>query len=60
MSKVLISELRYTSEEVSKMKPDVAAVVIQRRLSRPKSGMPGPWFREEEGEGENVALCRDF
>ena len=32
MRKTLIDELGYTKEEVNKMKPDVAAVVIQRNL----------------------------
>jgi hypothetical protein len=46
MRKVLTQDLGYTNQEVQRMKPDVAAVVIQRNLIRPKSGMPAPWFRD--------------
>mmetsp|Transcript_447 Transcript_447/g.801 ORF Transcript_447/g.801 Transcript_447/m.801 type:complete len:371 (+) Transcript_447:32-1144(+) len=50
MKQVLTQELGYTSSEVSSMKPDVAAVVIQRRLSRPQSGMPKPWYKDPTGD----------
>lgn len=49
MRAVLTSELGYTHEEVSKMKPDVAAVVIQRKLVRPSGGMPKQWYRDDVG-----------
>ena len=47
MKHVLTTTLGYTSSEVSSMKPDVAAVVIQRMLRRPAVGMPKPWYKAE-------------
>ena len=49
MSSVLTSELGYLPEEVEVMRPDVAAVVVGRRLKRPERGMPEGWVRDDVG-----------
>ena len=43
MRRVLIDELSYLPQEVDCMDPQVAAVVIERGLSRPAKGMPSSW-----------------
>ena len=46
MRKVLTRDLQYLSEEVDQMEPQIAAVVIERELSRPIKGMPDSWRRK--------------
>ena len=46
MKKALVEELHYLPEEVEAMMPDVAAVVINKHLERPKRGMPPEWRRD--------------
>ena len=46
MKKILVEELHYTPEEVEVMMPDVAAVVINKHLERPKRGMPPEWRKD--------------
>lgn len=43
MRRALIKELRYLPEEVDSMNAQIAAVVLERALERPKNGMPNPW-----------------
>jgi hypothetical protein len=43
MRRALIKELRYLPEEVDSMNAQIAAVVLERALERPKNGMPSPW-----------------
>jgi hypothetical protein len=42
----LINNLNYTEEEVEDMDPQVAAIVIEKGLSRPIKGMPDSWKRK--------------
>jgi len=43
MRRVLMNELNYSAQDVSQMRPRVAALVIQRNLQKPASGMPQEW-----------------
>lgn len=43
MRRVLMNELNYSAQDVSQMRPRVAALVIQRNLQKPTSGMPQEW-----------------
>ena len=43
MRRALISELKYLPEEADTMNAQIAAVVLERALERPKDGMPEPW-----------------
>lgn len=43
MKDTLMNELGYKEEEIDDMMPDVAATVINKRLTRPKLGMPEEW-----------------
>ncbi|CAN0347116.1 unnamed protein product, partial [Hapterophycus canaliculatus] len=43
--KVLVEELGYLAEEVDDMDPQIAAVVIEKSLPRPRAGMPIAWRR---------------
>jgi hypothetical protein len=45
MRKVLEEELGYHSDEVDTIEPQIAAVVIERGLTRPSNGMPASWSR---------------
>ena len=44
MRKVLIRELGYTNQEINKMKPDVATVIVSKMLKRPKNGVPAEFY----------------
>lgn len=58
MRRVLIESLGYLPDEVDCMDPQVAAVVIERGLSRPSKGMPLSWKqnRQEENQVKSLAL----
>jgi hypothetical protein len=43
MRNSLINDLGYLPEEVDMIEPQIAAVVIERALARPASGMPASW-----------------
>jgi len=43
MRRCLVQDLGYLPEEVDVMEPQIAAVVIDRSLARPSSGMPASW-----------------
>ena len=43
MRRVLIEDLNYLPNEVDLIEPQIAAVVIERGLTRPASGMPASW-----------------
>jgi hypothetical protein len=47
MRRVLEDQLGYLTEEVDVMEPQIAAVVIERSLARPSTGMPKSWMRPE-------------
>lgn len=47
-AKLLRDELGYRKKEVAAMRPDVAAIVAQKRLSRPVEGMPTNWYQPTE------------
>jgi len=57
MRRVLIRQLGYTTQEVNYMKPDVAAVVVNKMLRRPETGMP-PQFYTEEGRRVMTAAAK--
>lgn len=44
MRKILEDELGYLPSEVDSINPQIAAVVIERKLSRPSTGMPSKWM----------------
>lgn len=48
MRRNLENELNYLTEEVDVMDPQIASVVIEKRLSRPSSGMPKSWIRKQQ------------
>ncbi|KAG5176744.1 hypothetical protein JKP88DRAFT_351037 [Tribonema minus] len=51
MRKTLTDSLHYTEEEVNDMEPQIAAIVIEKGLPRPRAGMPIAWrksFRRRE------------
>jgi len=48
---VLVDDLKYLDGEVDVMEPQIARVVIERRLQRPSKGMPASWRRQGEGYG---------
>jgi len=45
MRKMLMDDLEYLSEEVEAMEPQIASVVIERKLALPSNGMPISWRR---------------
>eukprot|EP00904_Undaria_pinnatifida_P003329 jgi/Undpi1/12998/HiC_scaffold_7.g02662.m1 len=49
--KVLVEELDYLPDEVDDMDPQIAAVVIEKSLPRPRAGMPIVWRRSIRHKG---------
>jgi hypothetical protein len=43
MKRTLMNELGYLELEVEEMEPQIAAVVIEKKLARPYAGMPASW-----------------
>lgn len=43
MKRTLVNELGYDEDEVDDMEPQIAAVVIEKKLARPSKGMPESW-----------------
>ena len=46
MRRCLIRELGYSPMEVNCLKPDIAAVLVNKMLKRPKTGMPNEFYIE--------------
>lgn len=59
MRRILIESLGYLPDEVDSMDPQVAAVVIERGLSRPSKGMPLSW-RQNRQDGSRVQFLYLF
>ena len=49
MKRILRNELSYTRREVQLMRPEIAAMVVYNRLSRPGEGMPPNFYIEGYG-----------
>lgn len=47
MRRILEEDLGYLSSEVDAMEPQIAAVVIDKKLPRPLNGMPTSWKRDD-------------
>jgi hypothetical protein len=45
MRQTLIDDLAYLPSEVDEMEPEVARIVLSKRLRRPPSGMPKAWSK---------------
>lgn len=43
MKGILVNNLMYTEDEVDRMDPEVARIVIEKNLKRPAKGMPRAW-----------------
>lgn len=50
MKYILENELMYTLEEVGRMDPEVARIVVEKKLTRPLRGMPPSWNRATAGK----------
>lgn len=50
MRRILEEDLSYLPEEVDKMDPQIASVVIEKGLSRPSTGMPKKWIKYQQSE----------
>eukprot|EP00531_Pseudo-nitzschia_arenysensis_P010219 CAMPEP_0116139608 /NCGR_PEP_ID=MMETSP0329-20121206/13402_1 /TAXON_ID=697910 /ORGANISM="Pseudo-nitzschia arenysensis, Strain B593" /LENGTH=430 /DNA_ID=CAMNT_0003634661 /DNA_START=267 /DNA_END=1559 /DNA_ORIENTATION=- len=45
---VLITDLRYTEEDVANMRPEIALDVVNNKLARPTEGMPKNWYIDQD------------
>jgi hypothetical protein len=52
MRRVLEDELNYLSDEVDIMDPQIAAIVIERGLPRPSTGMPKKWIKYQQSPAQ--------
>lgn len=50
MRRILEQDLNYLPEEIDKMDPQIAPMVIERKLSRPSTGMPKKWIKYHKSE----------
>lgn len=48
LKKVLMTDLRYTEADVSRMRPEIAKEVVYNKLSRPTEGMPKNWYTDPD------------
>lgn len=46
--RILIEELGYRRKEVERLRPELAAPIVSKRLSRPAEGVPEDWMIPEE------------
>lgn len=53
---VLMTDLRYTKEDVANMRPEIATEVVENKLARPTEGMPTNWYIDPEAAIEEQAL----
>jgi hypothetical protein len=58
MRKSLI-DLDYIDEEVNEIEPQIAAVVIEKKQRRPKSGMPAAWKRGYVASTSKASAAKD-
>lgn len=49
MSQILMKELKYRRKEVALMRPDIAAIVVSKKLKRPLEGIPNYWYATAPG-----------
>lgn len=48
LKKVLMTDLRYTKDDIAMMRPDVAADIVRNKLRRPIEGMPPNFYSDPE------------
>jgi len=58
MKEILQKDLLYTPNEISSMKPEVASIVIERKMQRPHNGMPIPWSKNFNPNSPPSLLAR--
>ena len=58
MKEILQKDLLYTPNEISSMKPEVASIVIERKMQRPHNGMPKPWSKNFNPNSPPSLLAR--
>ena len=46
MHDILTRQLKYRRREVQQMRPEIAAVIVAKELSRPPEGLPAHWLKE--------------
>ena len=52
MRRVLEDDLNYLSDEVDIMDPQIAAIVVERGLPRPSTGMPKKWIKYQQSPAQ--------
>ena len=50
MKDILMNDLGYYEGEVERMEPEIARVVIEKQLKRPRNGMPPSWDKTNEAK----------
>jgi hypothetical protein len=64
MRRILVDKLKYLETEVDDLEPQIAIVLIERGLSRPKKGVPSSWLkshaRQQEFGDHLLAILRNF
>ena len=48
--RILIEELGYRRKDVDRMRVELAAPIVAKRLPCPETGMPDSWYRNDDGQ----------
>lgn len=58
LKEVLMTDLHYTKNDVSRMRPEIAVDVVRNQLSRPLEGMPKNWYSDPEDFAKSSLLAK--
>lgn len=58
LKKVLMADLKYTEDDVSNMRPDIAEEVVLNKLTKPIEGMPKNWYVDPDARTQQSPLSK--
>jgi hypothetical protein len=56
--RILIKELKFRRHEVANMRPQIAAVLVEKRLERPWEGTPENWYKTDKSPRKPSLVSR--
>ena len=56
LKEILITDLRYTEDDIANMRPEIAKEVVLNKLVRPIEGMPKNWYVDPEAVVKNPSI----
>jgi len=58
LKKVLMADLKYTEDDVSNMRPEIAEDVVLNKLAKPIEGMPKNWYIDPDARTKQSPLSK--